>query len=149
VSYARPIGAICRHCDRAFDLSELLVDRDGRCPRCDMLLSPDWTSVLLEEAREAELAEQVFIKSLRRLVGLPGNLVLLPHSVLDNLWDEVGWEQKLAQTPALLDDEIREARLGLERWEHLRPLGQRRAPTARLRHLGQHAGPSGRANPDP
>ena len=148
MSYAPPIEARCRHCDGEFDLSELLSERDGRCPRCTTLLSPEWTAVLLEEAREAERAEQLFVKSLRRLVGLPGNMILLPHSVLDAFWDQVGWEEALAEVPELLDEELRLARLGLERWERIRPEAPSRAPAHRFGSLVAHLRPSARADLD-
>jgi hypothetical protein len=148
VSYATPIGAACRHCEGEFDLTELLADNDGRCPRCETLLSPEWISVLLEEARQAELAEELLIKSLRRLVGLPGNMVLLPHTVLDNFWDGVGWEQKLAGTPELLHDEVRRATLGLDGWERLRPEGPEPAARRRLDGVVEHLRHSGRNSSD-
>jgi hypothetical protein len=46
---------------------------------------------------------------------------LLPHSVLRNLFEEVGWEQKLAAEPSALEDEIRLIRMELEYWQHLDP----------------------------
>jgi hypothetical protein len=59
------------------------------------------------------------VKALRRLNGLPGNLRLLPHSVLRNLFEEIGWEQKLAAEPSALEDEIRVIRMELEYWQRL------------------------------
>ncbi len=148
MSYATPIGAVCRHCEGEFDLTELLADNDGRCPRCETIVSPEWTSVLLEEARQAEVAEELLIKSLRRLVGLPGNLVLLPHTVLDNFWDGIGWEQKLADTPELLHDEARRAKLGLDGWEQLRPEGSDHAASRRSGGVVEHLRHSDRNSSD-
>ena len=135
MSYRQPIEARCRHCDGEFDLLELLSLGNGRCPRCDTLISPEWNSVLLEEAAEADRSERQFIKALRRLVGLPGNMIVLPHSVLALFWNEVGWEQPLAKVPELLKEEVRLERLELERWEGL---GSLASSTRRPRGLGAH-----------
>lgn len=139
MTYALPIEAVCRHCEGELTLSELLAERDGRCPRCSTLLSPDWTDVLLDQASQAERSQRVLIQSLRRLVGLPGNLVLLPHSVLDALLEEVGWEQKMAkEEPELLAEEVRHARLALEEWEDLKPATDARSLARRLGSLAAH-----------
>jgi hypothetical protein len=139
MTYALPIEATCRHCGGELTLSELLAERDGRCPRCSTLLSPDWTEVLLDQASQAERSQRVLIQSLRRLVGLPGNLVLLPHSVLDALLEEVGWEQKMAkEEPELLAEEVRHARLALEEWEDLKPATDTRSLARRLGTLAAH-----------
>jgi hypothetical protein len=139
MTYALPIEGTCRHCGGELMLSELLANRDGRCPRCTTLLSPDWTEVLLDQASQAERSERVLIQSLRRLVGLPGNLVLLPHSVFDALLEEVGWEQKMAkEQPELLAEEVRHARLALEEWEDLKPPTDTRSLARRLASLAAH-----------
>jgi hypothetical protein len=100
MTYALSIEGSCRHCGGELMLSELLANRDGRCPRCSTLLSPEWTEVLLDQASRTERSEQVLVLSLRRLVGLPGNSVLLPHSVMDALLEEVGWDEKNGQGAA-------------------------------------------------
>ena len=139
MTYALPIEGTCRHCGGELMLSELLANRDGRCPRCSTLLSPEWTEVLLDQASRAERSEQVLVLSLRRLVGLPGNLVLLPHSVIDALLEEVGWEEKMAkEQPDLLAEEVRHARLALEEWEDLKPAADTRSLARRLGSLAAH-----------
>lgn len=120
-------------------LTELVANGDGRCPRCSTLLSPEWTEVLLDHASRAEASEQALVLSLRRLVGLPGNLVLLPHSVIDPLLEEVGWEEKMAeQQPDRLAEEVRHVRLALEQWEDLMPAADRRSLATRLGSLAAH-----------
>jgi hypothetical protein len=145
VSYGQPIEARCRHCDGSFELHELLSVGNGRCPRCDTLISPEWTSVLLEEAAEADRSERQFVKALRRLVALPGNMIVLPHSVLALFWNEVGWEQPLARVPELLEEEVRLERLEFERWEGLGALA---SSTHRPWGLGAHLRPSFRHEGD-
>jgi hypothetical protein len=139
VPIASPIEALCRHCASKFDLLELTETGTGRCPFCNTLLSPDWTNVLLEQAALALRAQTSLVKALRRLNGLPGNMRLLPHSVLRNLFEEIGWEQKLAAEPSALEDEIRLIHMELEYWQHLDPAERNRrdrvAMADRLRAL--------------
>ena len=114
-----PIEAKCRHCASEFSLSDLLDTPDGACPHCARLLSPEWTSMLLEQSRTADRAMTVLVRALRRLNGLPGNLELLPHSVLRNLFEEVGWQEEFSNDSALAQEELRFIRLELESWERL------------------------------
>lgn len=121
IPIASPIEARCHHCGSKFDLGELTSAGTGRCPMCNTLLSPEWTNVLLEHAVLALRAQASLVKALRRLNGLPGNMRLLPHSVLRNLFEEIGWEKELAVEPSALEDEIRFIRMELDNWERLKP----------------------------
>ena len=112
-----PIAARCRRCSEDFHLFELGDHRSGTCPRCGWMLTLDWTAVLLEEASRADLAQRHLVGALRRLRNLPGNLVLRPHTVLRNLFEEVGWEQDLAQDPELLREELRALDGLLDAWK--------------------------------
>jgi hypothetical protein len=120
-----PIEARCRRCHGELHLYELVEGGSGECPRCQRPLSPDWTPVVLEESKRADPALRALVASLRRLVGLPGNLDLLPSSVLRNLIQEVGWEQDLAAEPEVVGQEVRRLRRQLEAWEALDPAEQR------------------------
>lgn len=140
--YASPIRAICRRCGSEFALHEILEKKDA-CPGCSWSLSPDWERLLFEQARLADRAQQVLVKSLRRLVGLPGNLAILPHSVLRNLFEEVGWEIALAKEPAVIREELRLLHEEVDRWDRLGPdrdqvglVGHLRHVASRLRYLG-------------
>jgi hypothetical protein len=75
-------------------------------PRCGWILTLDWTAVLLEEATRADLAQRHLVGALRNLRNLPGKLVLRPHTVLRNLFEEVGWEHDLAEDPQVLREEL-------------------------------------------
>jgi hypothetical protein len=57
---------------------------------------------------------------------------LLPHSVLRNLFEEIGWEQKLAAEPSALEDEIRFIRMELQYWQHLDPAERNRRDRAAM-----------------
>src|SRR5213079_2973192 len=81
-----PIDTHCRRCGEDFHLSELRHQRTGTCPRDGWSLTPDWTGLLLDQARPAEAAEAHLVRALRNLRNLAGNLVLRPHTVLRNLF---------------------------------------------------------------
>jgi hypothetical protein len=130
-----PIEARCRHCAREFSLSDLLPAADGVCPHCARLLSPEWTSLLLAESQTADEAMMLLVRTLRRLVGLPGNLELLPHSVLRNLFEEVGWEEEFSSDPARAQEELRFIRLEVESWEHLAEIDDRNGLSKRVREF--------------
>lgn len=95
-----PIHARCRRCDTQLLLPQVIRDTSGRCPGCDEVLAPGYTFLLLEEARRAETLQRSLILSLRRLQGLPGNLVLDVASVLRNALSEVDWDEQLIVTRA-------------------------------------------------
>ncbi len=118
---AAPIQARCRRCQGDFFLYEVVEDKTGECPRCRWPLSPDWVPLLMEEAKRADAAQRHLVTALRRLVGLPGNMEILPHSVLRNLFEEIGWERELASEPALIREEVRRLRERVEAWERLAP----------------------------
>ena len=118
---AAPIQARCRRCGGDFFLFEVVEAKTGECPRCHWPLSPDWNPLLFEEARRADAAQRHLVIALRRLVGLPGNLEILPHSVLRNLFEEIAWERELAGEPALIREEVRRLREQVEAWERLAP----------------------------
>jgi hypothetical protein len=147
--YVSPIEARCRHCTHEFSLSDLLPAADGVCPHCAKLLSPEWTSLLLEESRTADEAMMVLVRALRRLVGLPGNLELLPHSVLRNLFEEVGWEEEFPNDPAGAQEELRLIRLEVESWERLAEIDDRNGLSERVKEFLSRKRRSGKSVSQP
>ena len=135
IPVAAPIQARCRRCGgdffRPFFLFEVVEATTGECPRCHRPLSPDWTPVLRGEARRADAAQRQLVSALRRLVGLPGNLEILPHSVLRNLFEEIGWERALAAEPTLISEEVRRLREQVQAWERLIRFPRSGAPSGR------------------
>ena len=115
------IKARCRRCRQDFHLFEMLDQRDGTCPRCGWSLSHHWTATLLEEAARADIAQRHLVDALRRLRNLPGNVLLRPHIVLRNLFEEVGWHKDLAEDTDTLQEELPELRQLLAAWELLDP----------------------------
>lgn len=94
-----PIKARCRYCRRLLSMREVAAEKTGTCPQCGFAISPDWTHDLREQAAIAERTQRQLVSSLRRLRSLPGNLELIPSSVLDNVIGEVGWERALVDNP--------------------------------------------------
>jgi RNA polymerase subunit RPABC4/transcription elongation factor Spt4 len=142
-----PIQARCRRCQGDLYLFEVVEEKTGECPRCHSPLSPDWTPVLIDEARRADAAQRTLVASLRRLVGLPGNLDLVPYSVLRNLFEEVGWEQDLEAEPGLVQEGVRRLREQLDAWERLSPEDQEAQRGGLARTLQAWAARIGRAAP--
>jgi hypothetical protein len=122
----RPIVAVCRRCGNELLLSEVVDEGTGLCPRCRSLLTPEWVPVLLEEAARVERAHLALVGALHRLVTLPGYLELIPHTVVQNILDEVGWEDVLESEPRLLAEELADLQARLEAWPHLENEARRR-----------------------
>jgi hypothetical protein len=116
---ATPITAMCRRCTERFHLFELRDHMTGLCPRCGWILTPDWSAKLLEDAAVAEIAQRYLISALRNLRTLPGNVAVQPHSVMKNLFEEVGWQRDLIDDQDMLRDELKQLRALLAQWEGL------------------------------
>jgi hypothetical protein len=127
-----PVEARCARCHADFALAELLDGRTGCCPGCGWRLTEDWAAVLLEEAARADLAQRHLVASLRNLRGLPGNLLLLPHPVLRNVSEAMGWEAPPTDDGGLLDDQRRRLTDLARGWVR-RPAGATPAPPRRRR----------------
>jgi hypothetical protein len=117
----RSIEARCRRCDQDFPLAELGETKDGLCPRCGWMLTSDWTPKLLEDARRAEAAHGHLLAALKGLRRLPGIFVVRPHTVLRNLFDDVGWQHDLRSDPSLLRAELAEIRHLFDDWLAIDP----------------------------
>lgn len=136
-----PIKARCRRCDGLVFLRDVAVEKTGVCSWCHMPFSPDWTHHLREHAANAERAQRELVNSLNRLRSLPGNLELIPASVLDNVIGEVGWERALVENAELLHRETENLHRWARQWERLqsrkrskrRSSGRRRRPTTTAR----------------
>ncbi len=94
---------------------------------------------MLEQAARADIAHRHLIGALRELHEVPGNLLVRPQSVLRNLFEEVGWQRDLAETPKLLEEELAEARHLLAEWEDVAP-SSAAPPLGKARPLQRLAG---------
>lgn len=130
-----PVEARCTRCRGQFLLADLLHDRTGNCPRCGRQLTDDWVSLLLDEARRADRAQQHLTASLRRLRELPGALRLLPHPVLRNVAESLGWEEPDDADDGLLDDQRK-------RLEEMAKAWPARATPKRPRRRGRRSTPA-------
>lgn len=137
-----PILGHCRRCDADFPLTDVLERSDGCCPHCGWILSPDYSALLREQARIAHHAHQALIGALRRLVGLPGNFEVLPHSIFLPLFEEVGgWREQLHAEPQLAHRELAQLRAAIADWERLsegEKLAQRAGLVRRARIVARH-----------
>jgi hypothetical protein len=111
-----PLEARCRRCDGAFTLAQVAEDPAGRCPFCGVALAPDWSFLLTREIPRLEEAERELAGSLRRLLGLPGHLAILPGSLIRSLLEEPGWERHLGDRPELLREEATRLEELAARW---------------------------------
>lgn len=72
-----------------------------------------------------------------------------PHTVLRNLFEEVGWQRDLAEDPALLREELRELRRRLATWERLEPAPTGPAPSPGWLRRVARAATGGNPRPAP
>lgn len=126
------ILALCRHCRGELTLLEVVEERTGLCPRCRWLLAPEWVPLLLDHANRAERAQLALVGSLRRLVGLPGNLEVVPTSVFRNLCEEVDWSLVFVDDSALRSSAVDYLQSTSTAWEHVAP-AQRSPDMSHLR----------------
>ena len=69
-----PIHGACRVCGRDLLLRELTNTGSTACPNCGTSLSRDYSFLLLEEAKRADVLAASLAGSLKTLAELPGNL---------------------------------------------------------------------------
>jgi hypothetical protein len=82
--------------------------------------------------------------SLRRLRNLPGNLAVKPHSVIRNLFEEIGWHQDLA-ADGMVRDEVTQLRRLVARWSDLEPTPTRPPSRSWRQRLASRFGRNTRA----
>jgi hypothetical protein len=121
-----PVKARCTRCRGDFALAELLDRRDGCCPRCGGRLTDDWTAVLLDEARRVGLAQEHHATALRRHPVQPRTQSHLPHPVVPNLVDALGWEEPADDDLGVLDDQRKLLTELAARWERDEHPGRQR-----------------------
>jgi hypothetical protein len=150
-----PIAAHCRRCSRPFHLYEIVDGRDGCCPRCNRILSDDWTAVLREEASRADVALRDLVGALRRLRTVPSNAAVSPQSIMRNLFEEVGWQRDIEHDRDRFTVEVDALQALLDDWERRVPNAARTKPslwrrlTAPLRATSPGGPPTGRDLPGP
>ena len=138
----------CRLCRFEFDLAQLVRSPflEGHCPYCGQPLAAD-TRRMLKAAARTMIAHDEFLQSVRDLADLPGNLVLVPHTLVREVLEEIDWEEKLVEDRELVRREIEELERYAKAWAKLAGAEERaqrselRAGLGRLAlHLRQLAG---------
>jgi hypothetical protein len=82
------------------------------------MFSPEWEPVLIDASQRAELAQQQLVRALQSFAELPGNLEVVPSSVLRNLL-QIPWSRELAITADLQIGEVAFLRSLLDEWQQL------------------------------
>jgi hypothetical protein len=75
--------------------------------------------MLLEDVVRVEIAQRHLVQALRRLRRLPGNMAVRPHTLLRNLFREVGWQRDLAENQEMLHEELRHIQRHVTTWQQL------------------------------
>ena len=94
------IRAHCRACHFSIYLTEIVRSPflDAHCPNCGRDL----------------------VESIRILISLPGNLALVPHTIVRELFEEIDWRHdEIVTDRELIQREIEALERYLEVWEEL------------------------------
>jgi predicted RNA-binding Zn-ribbon protein involved in translation (DUF1610 family) len=159
------IRAHCRACHYSIYLTELVRSPflDAHCPNCGRDLVEREPQCMRREAARAVRAHQDLVESVRYLVRLPGNLQLVPHTLVRDLFDEIDWRRDvLIADRELIRREIEALERYLETWSELvdsdsedadrrNQLLQRlrRLSTVLRRFAGVDPAPESQAQPEP
>ena len=78
------IKMTCQHCGRE-SLVQQVVDNQGHCPWDGIAFQPQYTAVLVEDLRQAELAGNALEGALERIAGMDPAMVIDEESVLGRI----------------------------------------------------------------
>lgn len=114
------IQARCRACRFQFLLAELVRASflEGHCPSCGRPLADD-TERMRRAAARCVRAHDELVEAVRTLVELPGNLELIPHSLFDELLEDVDWGDEIADDRWLVEMEVEALARYLRAWTQL------------------------------
>jgi hypothetical protein len=114
------IRAHCRACHFSFYLREVVraTFLEGHCPNCGRPLAEDRPQLLREAARTVLLHDQL-LAAVHALARLPGNLELVPHTLVRELLDEGNWADELMEDRDVLSLAVGELARLVEAWERL------------------------------
>jgi hypothetical protein len=114
------IRAHCRKCHFSFYLRELVraTFLEGHCPNCGRPLADDRPKMMREAARTVLLHDDL-LESVRALVRLPGNLELVPHTLVRELLDEANWVDEVLDDRDVLGLAVEELERLVNAWERL------------------------------
>lgn len=113
------IRAHCRACHFSIYL-EVLVRApflEAHCPNCGRDFVEREPQRMRREAARAVRAHDDLVESVRYLVGLPGNLELIPHTLVRELFDEIDWRHdEIVADRELIQREIEALERYLDMW---------------------------------
>jgi hypothetical protein len=114
------IRAHCRACHFSFYLRELVraTFLEGHCPNCGRPLADDRPTLLRGAARTVLLHDEL-LESVRTLARLPGNLELVPHTLVRELLDEANWADEVLEDRDVLGLAVDELERLVDAWERL------------------------------
>jgi hypothetical protein len=103
------IRAHCRACHYSIYLSEFVRSPflETHCPSCGRDLAENDPQRVRREAARAVRAHDDLVESVRFLVNVRGNLELVPHTLVRELFEEVDWRHdEIVQDRELIEREI-------------------------------------------
>jgi hypothetical protein len=114
------IRAHCRACHFSFYLRELVraTFLEGHCPNCGRPLAEDQPKLLKGAARTVLLHDEL-LETVHTLVRLPGNLELVPHTLVRELLDEANWADEVLEDRDVLTLAVEELERLVDAWERL------------------------------
>jgi nucleotide-binding universal stress UspA family protein len=112
------ITARCRACGLFIDLEQLVKATflEGHCPNCGRPLADD-TELMLKTAARVLRTHRELLDSVRVLVSLPGNLELLPHSLVRDFFEDIDWGERVASDRELVRLEIEHLERVVREWQ--------------------------------
>jgi hypothetical protein len=116
------IRAHCRACHFSIYLTEIVRSPflDAHCPNCGRDLVERDPKLMRREAARAVRAHDDLVESIRTLISLPGNLALVPHTIVRQLFEEIDWHHdEIVTDRELIQREIEALERYLEVWEEL------------------------------
>lgn len=83
------------------------------------------------------MAQAHLVEALRRLVGLPGSVEILPGVIVRNLFEEVEWQPDLSADPDAVEHELQAMCQELNFWARTTAAPDNRKRPRRLMRLGR------------
>jgi hypothetical protein len=111
----------CRACHLHIYLKELVRAPflEGDCPKCGRPLAADQAPLMLRTAARCVRAHDELVDSVRTLVGLPGTLELIPHTLFGELLEDIDWRAEIGDDQWLVRLEIGQLERHLRAWTQL------------------------------
>ena len=116
------IRAHCRACHYSIYLTEFVRSPflETHCPSCGRDLAENDPQRVRREAARAVRAHDDLVESVRFLVNVRGNLELVPHTLVRELFEEIDWRHdEIVEDRELIEREIEALERYLETFSEL------------------------------